>query len=131
MHRISNFRMGGISTGNFRMFRSLCGETNLKNVVIVTNMWGEVRPEIGEARETEPANDELFFKPVLDKHARMVHHGNTIASAQSIIGLFSGNEPRALQVQTDIVNEETGRREEGVRGDRTAAYGRGNGEGRG
>ncbi|KAF9461785.1 P-loop containing nucleoside triphosphate hydrolase protein [Collybia nuda] len=105
IHRITDVRMGGISTRNFKMFRSLCGETTLKNVIIVTNMWGEVHPEIGEARETELANDELFFKPVLDKHARMARHNNTIASAQSIIGLFSGNEPKALQVQTDIVDE--------------------------
>ena len=33
MHRISDFKMGGISRRNFHMFRSLCGEKTLKNVV--------------------------------------------------------------------------------------------------
>ncbi|KAF9465618.1 P-loop containing nucleoside triphosphate hydrolase protein, partial [Collybia nuda] len=105
MHRISDFRMGGISTRNFKMFRSLCGDSTLKNVVIVTNMWGEVSREIGEARERELAEDGLFFKSVLDKQGRMVRHDNTIASAQSIIELFSKNEPKALQIQTDIIDE--------------------------
>ncbi|KAF9465619.1 hypothetical protein BDZ94DRAFT_1346171 [Collybia nuda] len=105
MHRISDFRMGGISTRNFKMFRSLCGDTTLKNVVIVTNMWGEVCREIGEAREFELANDGLFFKPVLDKQARMVRHDNTMASAQFIIGLFRKNDPKALQIQVEIIDE--------------------------
>jgi hypothetical protein len=36
VHRISDVLMGGISSRNFRMFRKLCGDDTLKNVVIVT-----------------------------------------------------------------------------------------------
>ncbi|KAJ3498496.1 hypothetical protein NLJ89_g10213 [Agrocybe chaxingu] len=53
IHRISDFRMGGISTRNFKMFHELCGDSTLKNVVILTNMWGEVSREVGEARDTD------------------------------------------------------------------------------
>ncbi|KAF8910601.1 P-loop containing nucleoside triphosphate hydrolase protein [Gymnopilus junonius] len=77
IHRISDFRMGGISTRNFKMFRQLCGENSLKNVVILTNMWGEVGREVGEAREHELATEDIFFKPVLDKGAQMLRHDNT------------------------------------------------------
>jgi len=70
-HRISNFRMGGISTRNFNMFRKLCGDSTLQNVVIITNMWGEVDPQVGGAREAELVREDIFFKPVLDKGAQI------------------------------------------------------------
>ena len=52
-YRISDIRMGGVAKQSFRSFRNLCGDTNLKNVVIVTSMWDKVTPEEGEAREEQ------------------------------------------------------------------------------
>ncbi|KAJ7096516.1 hypothetical protein B0H15DRAFT_945981 [Mycena belliarum] len=49
MHRISDIRMGGISTRNFKMFRQS----------------GEVGLEVGEAREAELASNDQFFKPAI------------------------------------------------------------------
>ena len=97
--------MGGISTRNFRMFRELCGDSSLKNVVILTNMWGEVNQDVGEARERELANDDLFFKPVLEKGARMIRHDHTLASAQKVLRYFFNNRPAVLQIQREIVDE--------------------------
>jgi len=99
------------------MFKKLCGESTLRNVVVVTNMWGEVDPWVGDAREAELMNDELFFKPVLDKGARMARHNNTIASAENIIRLVLDNHPLPLRIQVELVNErkdisETGAGEE-------------------
>ena len=105
IHRISDFRMGGISTRNFRMFRQLCGDTTLKNVVIVTNMWGEVEREMGEAREAELAGKDKFFKPALDKGALMLRHENTRDSAYNILKQIIQNHPIPLQIQREIVDE--------------------------
>ncbi|KAJ7364254.1 P-loop containing nucleoside triphosphate hydrolase protein [Mycena albidolilacea] len=105
MHRISDVRMGGISTRNFKMFRQLCGESTLRNVVIVTNMWGEVLHEVGEAREAELAGDGRFFKAVLDKGARMLRHYNNAASATAILHYLIGNQPRALRIQRELVDQ--------------------------
>ena len=85
------------------MFRELCGETTLKNVVIVTNMWGEVPPHAGEARESELSSN--FFKPALDKGAQMVRHQNTAQSAHDIIRMIGRNRPVALQIQRELVDE--------------------------
>jgi hypothetical protein len=82
VHRISDVRMGGISSRNFRMFRKLCGDDTLKNVVIVTNTWSEVGQAKGEMREAELKNK--FFKPALDKGAQMLRHDNTVQSAHNI-----------------------------------------------
>ena len=66
-HRISEGRFSGASERNFDTFRRLCGDAALKNAVLVTNMWGEVSGNIGEAREKELSSK--IFKPALDNGA--------------------------------------------------------------
>jgi hypothetical protein len=51
-------------------------------VVLLTNMWGEVSHEVGEARERELTSN--FFKPALDKGAQLVRHHNTEQSAHTL-----------------------------------------------
>jgi hypothetical protein len=97
--------MGGAMTRNFKMFRNLCGESALKNVVIVTNMWGGVEPEVGEAREAELMGEDIFFKSVLEKGAKMARHENTVPSAENIIRLILNNHPLPLQIQRELFDE--------------------------
>ena len=85
------------------MFRELCGEPNLKNVVLVTNMWGEVPNDVGKARERELAS--IFLKPALDKGAQMVCHHNTEKSAHAVIRHITKNHPVVLQIQRELVDE--------------------------
>ncbi|KAG9224605.1 hypothetical protein PLEOSDRAFT_1107328 [Pleurotus ostreatus PC15] len=105
IHRISDFRMGGISTRNFKMFRKLCGEATLRNVVLVSNMWSQVSPQVGEAREAELASDPAFFKPVLDKGAQFMRNDNTFEGAKCILGRIIQNHPLPLCIQTELVDE--------------------------
>ena len=86
------------------MFRELCGDSTLKNVVLVTNMWGEVSTEDGQDRENQLSSD--FFKPVLDKGAQMVRHHNTAESAHDIIRMIIKNHPVALRIQEELVDEQ-------------------------
>jgi hypothetical protein len=104
-HRISDVRMGGISMKNFGMFRKLCGDSALKNVVIVTNRWGEVERQVGEAREAELAREDMFFKPVLDRGAQMARNENTVPSAEKILRLILQNHPEPLRIQKELVDE--------------------------
>lgn len=97
--------MSGISTRNFKMFRQLCGESTLKNVVIVTNMWGEVSKEVGEARELELASQDIFFKPVLEKGAQLLRHQNTQESGGKILRHLIENHPLSLRIQRELVEE--------------------------
>ena len=87
------------------MFRNLCGESALENVVIVTNMWSGVEPEVGDAREAELMGEDIFFKPVLEKGAQMARHEDTVPSAEAIIRLLINNRPLPLQIQTELVDE--------------------------
>ena len=105
IHRISDNRFGGIAGRNFTMFRELCGKPTLKNVVIVTNMWGGGSSDINEARERELR--DKFFKPAIDKGAQMARHNNTPQSTHSIIRTIirstKRHRPVPLQIQNELV----------------------------
>ena len=103
IHRISDKRFTGIAGRNFHMFRELCGDEALKNVVLVTNMWGEVTPDVGEARENELSSK--FFKPVLNLGGKMDRHHNTVQSTYDIIRNIVKNRPVVLQIQRELVDE--------------------------
>ena len=104
IHRISDNRFSRAARRNFKMFHELCGYVALKNVVLVTNMWGGVPRDIGEAREKELSSE--YFKLVLDNGARMVRHHNTVQSAHDIIRSIVGNCPIVLRIQRELVDEQ-------------------------
>ncbi|KAI0950844.1 hypothetical protein AcW1_008041 [Taiwanofungus camphoratus] len=105
MHRISDFRMGGIARENFRLFRKICGDDAMKNVLIVTTMWEDVTPETGASREQELATKSIFFKDAVDHGARMIRHYDTAESAKDVIELLLPNQPEVLLMQHEIVYE--------------------------
>ncbi|KDR68534.1 hypothetical protein GALMADRAFT_1034423 [Galerina marginata CBS 339.88] len=107
MHRILDNRLGGISARNFRLFRSLCGEDSLRSVVIATTMWDQIEEITGEDREKELVTKDVFFKPAVDKGARMVRHFNTFESAQNIVrSIIQQSSPSSvtLQIQEELGN---------------------------
>ena len=87
------------------MFRQLCSDSALQNLVIVTNMWGEVSPEKGQEREQELANNVKFFKNACDRGANMCRHDNTIESAVAILHGIMSKQPVLLGIQDKIVNQ--------------------------
>jgi hypothetical protein len=97
--------MSGTPVKNFKIFRKLCGDRVLRNVVIVTNMWGEVDLQVGEAREAELMETDIFFKPALDNGAQVARHENTIPSAENIIRLILDHDPLPLDIQRELIDE--------------------------
>ncbi|KAF8910435.1 P-loop containing nucleoside triphosphate hydrolase protein [Gymnopilus junonius] len=104
MHRILDNRLGGISARNFRLFRSLCGENSLRNVVITTTMWDKVDETIGQDREKELMTKDIFFKPAIDKGARLMRHCNTLESARDVIRSIvqQNTQSVTLQIQEEL-----------------------------
>ena len=90
------------------MFRELCGDTTLKNVVLVTNMWGQVSQDVGEARERELTT--IYLKPALDKGAQLARHHYTPQSTHDIIRRIIENQPIPPRAQREHtggdINEE-------------------------
>ena len=106
MHRISDDRFGGLAAKNFRMFRELCGEKTLKNVVLMTNMWGRVTPQQGAERERQLK--DKHFKAAIDKGAQLHRHTNTPESARAILRTILKNQPAALKIQQELIDEHKG-----------------------
>ncbi|PVF94278.1 hypothetical protein CPB86DRAFT_674451, partial [Serendipita vermifera] len=107
-HRISDFRMGGVSKRNFRVFRELCGDKALKNVVIVTNMWGTIEEGLGERREHQLTSDATLFGSAIGAGASIVRHDKTENSAKNIIRSIMANHPVPLRIQVDLVEKHLG-----------------------
>lgn len=97
--------MGGEALRNFRMFQAVCGQSAMKNAVIVLNMWDEVKLEMGEAREGELRESDLFFKPAVTAGASLMRHDNTKESAMKIIDRVISQSPEHLEIQREIVDE--------------------------
>ena len=103
VHRISDDKFGGLAVKNFRMFRELCGEKTLKNVILMTNMWGRVTPERGAYREQQLK--DKYFKAAIEKGAQLCRHINTPESARGILREILKNKPLVLQIQDELINQ--------------------------
>ena len=105
--RISDVRRRGILPRNYAILRKLCGNIVFRNVIIVTNRWGEVDPQEAEGREAEMGGKDFFFRPVLGRGARMTRHDNTVPSAKKIIRLilpraYPGAPSQATSLRTSV-----------------------------
>ena len=103
VHRISDDKFGGLAVKNFRMFRELCGEKTLKNVVLMTNMWGRVTPQQGAAREQQLKDEH--FQAAIGKGAQICRHNNTPESARKILRKILENQPVVLKIQHELIDE--------------------------
>ncbi|KAJ2926300.1 hypothetical protein H1R20_g10794, partial [Candolleomyces eurysporus] len=107
VHRISDLRVGGLAKTYFRIFRKLCGDPFLQNVIIMTNLWSRLPSELeGHRRADELASLDDFFKPAIAQGAVMMHHmQDTVDSAHGILRQILKNHPRALSIQEEIVDQ--------------------------
>ena len=103
VHRISDTKFRGTAVNNFRTFRKLCGDETLKNVILMTNMWGEVTPQQGADREQQLR--DKYFKAAIEKGARLCRHSNTPESARMILRKILKNKPLVLKIQHELIDE--------------------------
>ena len=106
IHPISDNQFGQIAERNFDIFCKICGDAALKNVILVTNLWDGVSPDIGEARKDELCSN--LFKSAIYKGSRMVPHHNTVESAHDVIRMIMTNPPIVLRIQRELVDERRG-----------------------
>ncbi|EJD50969.1 P-loop containing nucleoside triphosphate hydrolase protein [Auricularia subglabra TFB-10046 SS5] len=101
-HRIADNRVGGVTAKNMRMFRSLCGDAALKNVVLCTTMWDLVSRSHAEQREAELKAD--FWKDMISSGSSAVRHDNTAASALAVVRPMLGRQGVAVQLQRELAS---------------------------
>ncbi|KAJ2935877.1 hypothetical protein H1R20_g1218, partial [Candolleomyces eurysporus] len=116
VHRISDFYVGGLAKTSLGIFRKLCGDSSLKNVVIMTNMWSRLHSELeGYRRAAELVSVDEFFRPAIAEGAVMMHHmQNTAESARTVIRQILKNHPIAMSICEEVVDRRSSINETGV-----------------
>ncbi|KAG6374164.1 P-loop containing nucleoside triphosphate hydrolase protein [Boletus reticuloceps] len=106
LHRITDVRMAGTPLRHLSVFKELCGENNLKNVVLVTTMWDEVGESAGSRREKELLSD--FWVDMISLGSRACRFQNTPESAWEIIDCLnlerSDQRRTPLKIQQEMVD---------------------------
>lgn len=97
--------MGGTARRNFSLFRKLCGEHGLQNVIIVTTRWADVPLETGLKREEQLRSQDNLFRPAIENGATLLRHDNTIQSAYDILEQLVRRQPVPLRIQMELVDE--------------------------
>ncbi|KAJ5678494.1 P-loop containing nucleoside triphosphate hydrolase protein [Penicillium maclennaniae] len=105
LHRIADPRMQGTAKKNLLMFKRLCGENALKNVILVTTMWDKVKDSEGDARERELKETEDFWGYMVRNGSRVERHFNNQESAKQLVSKLLKEKRIELTIQDEMVRE--------------------------
>ena len=112
LHSISAPRVEGSSMRNLRMFRELCGEEFMRNVILGTTFWDTVSEGVGAAREKELVETEGFFKAMKDRGCEIVRISDSKDECLEILSWFAAKQPSVMRIQQELFEgkslEETG-----------------------
>ena len=97
--------MGGTARRNFSLFRKLCGEHGLQNVIIVTTRWADVPLETGLKREEQLRSQDNLFRPALENGATLLRHDNTVKGTHDILEKLVNRQAEPVKIQTELVEE--------------------------
>lgn len=109
MQAITDKRLTGSALRNLKLFRHLCGENPLKNVILVTTCWGDARKtgKLDQAIENELQlkTDPVFWQPMIQRGSQVKRFDYTEESAHRIIWELVGKDPVPLRIQEELVDE--------------------------
>lgn len=100
LHKISDNRMDGASMKSLRLFRKLCGESNLHNVVLGTTMWANVDDATGARREGELR--DIYWKDMIAQGSTMCRISTNADDAKILIESFLPKKPFVAQLQQEL-----------------------------
>ena len=104
LHEITQTRMTGMAVKNLEMFKKLCGDDALVNVVLGTTKWGEVPPGVGEKREKQLA--EEFWNEMIQCGSIMTQVDTDASSAWAIVHHILWNPPiDFVLIQDELVEQ--------------------------
>ncbi|RMJ13422.1 hypothetical protein BHE90_005752 [Fusarium euwallaceae] len=103
VHRITDVRYAGSSIKTFEIFKRICGEEALKNVLLVTSRWGEVDEVTGADRERELR--ERIWAFMLGRGSCMSRFHGDRSSAVTLASQLLVKDPVVLRLQHEMINE--------------------------
>lgn len=102
LHRISDPRMEGSALRNLRMFRKLCGEEFMKNVILGTTFWDLAGEETGAAREEELLQTDGFFRDMKERGCEVVRIAGDRESKLKLLSRFAAKQPMVMRIQREL-----------------------------
>ena len=90
LHEITQPRMFGGARENIEIFKKICGNDALKNVVIGTTKWGEVILEKGQQREQQ--NRDTYWKEMVQQGSVIMRVHADSSSAWKIVNRILQND---------------------------------------
>jgi hypothetical protein len=107
LHSISAPKMAGSALRNLRMFRKLCGDDFMGNVVLGTTFWDLVGEEAGEAREKELLETEGFFKEMQERGCHVVRIRDDSDACLKLLSRFAAKQPSVMCIQKELFDGKT------------------------
>ncbi|KAF2000625.1 hypothetical protein P154DRAFT_199661 [Amniculicola lignicola CBS 123094] len=104
MHPIKNERMEGSAMRNLKMFRELCGDEPLKNVILVTSFWDQVQQATARMREEELRTTPEFWGRMIGRGSRINRFEGRESALHIIMSLVNRN-PLPFLIQHEMVEE--------------------------
>ena len=105
LHRISDVRMQGSAKRNLAMFKKLCGQDALRNVILATTMWDKVSEEDGAKREGQLIETPEFWGWMKDRGSTVLRHAGDRDSAMRLIQFFIDKTRVTLDLQDQMVDK--------------------------
>ncbi|KAF5670342.1 P-loop containing protein [Fusarium circinatum] len=106
LHRITDVRMDGSAMRNLKMFRKLCGEDPMKNVIILSTFWGQIDNERAIAHEAELKTNPDFWGSMIEHGAQVLRFDGTQQSAIDTLMSLATKAKMTLDIQRELVDEE-------------------------
>ncbi|KAF2193121.1 hypothetical protein K469DRAFT_619710 [Zopfia rhizophila CBS 207.26] len=104
MHRITDNKMQGTAQRYFEMFKRLCGNRNMANVVLLTTMWNQLKDEgVGLRRDQELREQ---FWSVMEKQGSYIRRfDGSRAMAEAVICRLMRQKNIVLDIQQELVDQ--------------------------
>ena len=103
LHRITDVRYQGSSVKTLNIFKKICGQLALKNVLLVTTRWNEVDEAVGASREKELR--ETFWAYMLSNGSTMTRFYGNRDSAVGIASQLMSKQNIVLELQRELVDD--------------------------
>jgi hypothetical protein len=103
IHRITDIRYSGSAVKTFEVFKKICGEEALKNVLLVTSRWAEVDAVVGADRERQLR--DKFWSFMLSKGSKMSRFHGDRTSAISLVSQLVSKDSVVLELQKELIDE--------------------------
>lgn len=107
LHSLTDARMTGSCIQNLRMFRKLCGDENLQNVMIATTKWGITPKQHALDREQELKSPTGFWGVMIAHNSPIRRFEDSEASARALVEeiLRTGQTTFIPKIQEEVAQK--------------------------